>query len=380
MTIPASVTTIGSNVWGNCSNLTAILVESGNLAYSSKNGVLFNKEKTKLIRFPIGKRGNYTVPSTVIEIGDYSFTHCSNLVNISLPSSLSKVGSYAFYSCTGLSSLTFPGSVVSFGQYAFAYCSGLSSMMLYPSSVPKLQSNTFSSYAYTNISLFVPAKSLEKYKKAAVWKYFSDINPLTEDFTVTSEDCYVGCPSLFHVSLKTVETGMTGCCFDLHLPEGVSPLTNADGSVKASIEAERIDGGEPSVAMTQVDELTWHVEVSLGGGVLVGNEGLFLHLYVDLDDEIEAEYLGGYIDNAMVTVAEGTTSLDESGFSIDVVDALRGDVNLSGNLSVTDVTLTVDKILGQEGQGFIWQLGDMNKDGLINVADITMLVDAILSN
>ena len=64
--IPASVTNIGSWAFVDCSALTAIHVAEGNTAYSSEDGVLFNKDKTTLVCYPIGKtETTYTVPATV---------------------------------------------------------------------------------------------------------------------------------------------------------------------------------------------------------------------------------------------------------------------------------------------------------------------------
>ena len=66
VTIPASVTNIGSWVFDYCSALTAIHVAEGNTAYSSEDGILFNKDKTTLVCYPIGKtETTYTVPATV---------------------------------------------------------------------------------------------------------------------------------------------------------------------------------------------------------------------------------------------------------------------------------------------------------------------------
>ena len=76
--IPASLTSISiNNVGGSpfrsCSLLTAITVEADNPNYSSADGVLFDKNKTKLICCPGGKQGSYEIPGTVtsIEIGAF---------------------------------------------------------------------------------------------------------------------------------------------------------------------------------------------------------------------------------------------------------------------------------------------------------------------
>jgi len=69
VTIPNSVTTIGRGAFYGCTSLIAITVDSGNIKYSSEQGVLFNKNKTTLINCPRGKTGAYTIPNSVPALG-----------------------------------------------------------------------------------------------------------------------------------------------------------------------------------------------------------------------------------------------------------------------------------------------------------------------
>lgn len=69
VTIPNTVTSIGSNSFVGCTSLTSINVEINNTAYTSENGILFNKAKTELIRYPAGKtETTYTFPASVTSI------------------------------------------------------------------------------------------------------------------------------------------------------------------------------------------------------------------------------------------------------------------------------------------------------------------------
>ena len=87
--IPASAINIGVWVFDYCSALTAIHVAEGNTAYSSEDGVLFNKDKTTLECYPIGKpETTYTVPATVTTFTTSAFENCTALAQINLPNSL----------------------------------------------------------------------------------------------------------------------------------------------------------------------------------------------------------------------------------------------------------------------------------------------------
>ncbi len=72
-----------------------------------------------------------SLPSTTQYIGDYAFSGCSNLTDVSFPegtTSLQSVGDYAFNNCTGLTSLYLPGEKVSIGEWAFNNCTNLETL------------------------------------------------------------------------------------------------------------------------------------------------------------------------------------------------------------------------------------------------------------
>ena len=111
ITIPDSVTSIGYSAFEYCTGLTSINVASGNNYYSSNNGVLFNKKKTELIRYPEGKsQTSYTIPNSVTSIGKRAFIFCSSLTSITISNSVTSIGVYAFYDCSGLKDVYYAGS------------------------------------------------------------------------------------------------------------------------------------------------------------------------------------------------------------------------------------------------------------------------------
>ena len=143
VTIPSSVTYIGMFAFGGCTGLKNITVDKNNKNYASADGVLFNKDKTKILLYPIAKgSSSYVIPSSVTEIGDSAFENCTGLKSITIPSSVTEIGEVAFSRCTGLKSVTIPNSVTKIGWRAFEYCTGLKSVTI-PSSVTKIVNNTF---------------------------------------------------------------------------------------------------------------------------------------------------------------------------------------------------------------------------------------------
>lgn len=110
VSIPDSVTNIGAQPFIGCSNLTAITVAAVNPAYSSFDGLLFNKDQTTLLQFPGGKASSYVIPSGVTAIGSGAFAACSALTSVTIPSSLTNLASGIFDSCSNLTGIYFQGN------------------------------------------------------------------------------------------------------------------------------------------------------------------------------------------------------------------------------------------------------------------------------
>ena len=164
VTIPDSVTSIGYGTFLGCTGLTIITVDVNNPNYSSDEyGVFFNKDKTELILYPEGNtRTEYKISDSVTSIGECAFCACTGLTSITvgvnnpnyssdeygvlfnkdkttliqypigntrteytIPNGVTSIGVGAFLSCTGLTSVTIPDSVTSIGDAAFDGCSSL---------------------------------------------------------------------------------------------------------------------------------------------------------------------------------------------------------------------------------------------------------------
>lgn len=144
ITIPASVTYIGYyafgycealktvNIDGNknitidtrafrsCNALEAINVDEANAGYSSENGVLFNKDKTVLIKYPAGKSDtSYEIPDGVETIGQQAFYYAQNLESITMTDSVKIIASDAFYYCSKLSEITISDNIELVSEDAF---------------------------------------------------------------------------------------------------------------------------------------------------------------------------------------------------------------------------------------------------------------------
>lgn len=114
--------------WIEESALNAIEVSPENPVFSSENGVLYNKERTVLLRCPGGYEGALEVPGGVTALADAALRGCSALTGLNLPESLRKIGYAALEGCFRLETLTVPPLVEAIGQDALVGCVNLKTL------------------------------------------------------------------------------------------------------------------------------------------------------------------------------------------------------------------------------------------------------------
>jgi hypothetical protein len=144
--IPGAVTLIETGAFQTCTSLTSFTVDQANQNYSVDSfGVLFDKNKTTLIQFPLGiSNASYTIPSSVTTIATGAFSGSTGLIGINIPNSVITIGDSAFKDCTRLLNVTIPISVLSIGATSFNGCSALINCYFSATNfLPSIGSNAF---------------------------------------------------------------------------------------------------------------------------------------------------------------------------------------------------------------------------------------------
>lgn len=140
--IPSNVSLIGDMAFANLQSLTSFTVDKKSQYFQSIDGVLFDKYKKVLIQYPSGKKGNYTIPTSVeiIELG--AFSDCGNLTSITITNCIKEIRPHAFQSCTKLKKVVLPNKISEIGEGTFQMCSNLDSVVI-PASVQNIGDRAF---------------------------------------------------------------------------------------------------------------------------------------------------------------------------------------------------------------------------------------------
>lgn len=126
--LPESVYSIGEQPFYLCSNMRSITVAENNPAYMSKDGILYNKDMTRLLYCPNATTGKVDIPATVATIDVAAFAGCK-ITAVNIPNSVTTIEWFAFSCCKELTELRIPDSVTSIAADAFLGCTKLASVL-----------------------------------------------------------------------------------------------------------------------------------------------------------------------------------------------------------------------------------------------------------
>ncbi|MBA4689003.1 MAG: leucine-rich repeat protein [Candidatus Galacturonibacter soehngenii] len=137
---------IGPDTFVACPNLVAINVDPENTTFMSEDGVLYNKDKTTLIRYPSAKSGeSFAIPESVNTLLPCAFYACKNLTTMTIPDNITTVGSHIFYKCDALTEVTIGVGVSEINHATFIDCTALQLITFNRMTAPTLARYAFAS-------------------------------------------------------------------------------------------------------------------------------------------------------------------------------------------------------------------------------------------
>lgn len=258
--IGENITEIGDGIFAGCTSLTTINVDGNNEDYTVEDGVLFNKDKTKLIAYPAGKdEESYTIPDSVTSIGagafggcqklqtitlsdkittieDSTFENCTSLQEIKNWNNVTEIKTNAFSGCTSLSTITIPSNVTSIANSAFKGCTSLSTITI-PSNVTSMGSNVFENCTSLNTANI---NATINYIQAETFKNCENLENVTLPNGITSlySGVFENCKKLDNITIPNNVTSIGKTAF-----KGCSSLKNITLSSKlTTINSEAFFG------------------------------------------------------------------------------------------------------------------------------------------
>ena len=319
---------IGQYAFRNCVSLTAINVDEKNSNYTSVDGVLFDKAKTKLIQYPCGKmQTNYVIPDGVTNIESYAFYMCKQLKDITIPDSLTYIGYDAFMDCSNLERV----HIVDLA----AWCGvGINNTNASPMNYAK--EVYLSGELATDITIPDNVNSIGKYTFYK-WRTLKNVT-VSSNVSEIGNSAFYSCVSLEKVELSdgltTIGSHAFYCCTalaDISIPDSVQSIGGSAFSWCGSLKSVTIGGGVTKISSALLAYCRSLESITVNDGVEVidayafcGNSALkWVRLpeslttikysaFEESNNLTDIYYEGSYVDWQSVTVEEDCNSAVDS--------------------------------------------------------------------
>ena len=276
-----------------------------------------------------------TIPEGVTSIGNVAFSGCSSLTEVAIPESVTSIGGGAFYDCSSLTQITIPEGVTSIGDYAFSGCSSLTQIAI-PEGVTSI-----GDFAFNGCSSLTQIA-------------------IPEGVTSIGERAFNNCSSLTQI---TIPEGVTSIgdyafayCFSLKeitIPEGVTSIGDYAFTDCSSLKEITIPEGVTSIGEGTFAYCSSLTQITIPEGVTSIGDGAFYNCS----------------SLTQITIPEGVTSIGNYAF--------YGCVNLTNVYVREGLSLGTDSFLNVSQGVHVWcykvlKSAEASEDGKVHVAIVSV--------
>ena len=346
--IPDSVISIGSGPFADCTSLTNITVCTSNPAYSSANGILFDKTQATIIQYPNGLTNDcYTIPNDVTNIGDSAF-YGSSLTMVVIPNSVETIGAGAFDLCLNLTSVALSSGLTTIGEDAFYECNSLTNIII-PASVTTIGDHAFA-YSFGPVSAYFegnapPDDGTVFYDDPTTVYYLPGTTgwgatfggvPAVEETTPDDEFIWVTNNDDLSITLM----GYTGSNDVVVIPDTINGYAVASIGMNAFVENTSLTSVTIPNSVTNIGDEAFNACTNLTSVILP-----------DSIITIGSESFGGCISLASITIPNSVTTIGAGGFdsctrlnSITIPNSVAniGPFTFENCVSMTNISVNAD--------------------------------------
>ena len=321
--IPDAVTSIGANAFTYCSKLTSVTI--GKNVTSIGRAAFSNCESLISIN----------IPDDVTSIEDDVFYGCSGLTSINIPNGVTSIGSSAFNGCSGLTSITIPDGVTSIGESAFNGCSSLTSINI-PDGVTSIGNSAFNGCSsLTSITIPDGVTSIG----SGTFVSCTSLTSITIPDGVTSigKNAFEGCSSLTSITIPDAVTSIgydAFCdCIDLTSVYCLPTTPPAMGKNTQFVNYSQFEGVSADCKI-YVPDGTYDTYIAADGWAQYKD----MIVNPNPTPAVQSQILYTSTDGAIVTPYDATAFLDADGNALNIVSNTyengQGVITIDGELKV----------------------------------------------
>lgn len=359
--------------------------------------------------------GEIVIPATITSagitydvtaIGANAFRKCTALTKVTIPSSVTSIDAYAFYQSTALTSVSMSNGLLTIGSYAFSQCSALTTVAL-PSTVNDISETAFlSCTALKSFTMMSTGLSTGGYMTTNGVLFTRQTNILVAypiakigtSYTVPDGTTAIGAYAFHSSKVKTVKMpnsvqtiGLSAfrnntVMESLELPKGVTTIGNYAFAGCTALQAVMLpstltslgagafrDDASLILVASKATTPPTCVMVSLPRVGLISpfDESHFTSVTLGVPTGCKAAYKAAAIWKLFSTINEYANLVEEE-------EVLQGDVNGDGKVDVSDVSITINYVLGKTVTDFDAAAGDINGDGKVDVSDVSLIINIVL--